>query len=117
MPRILKHLESKRVQKGPMASTKDYGFNGCFTLTRQGVMLFCQISNGMGWEHVSVSAHGRCPTWKEMDYVKREFWCDNETVMQLHVPRKDHVDLCKHCLHLWRPIESEIPQPPKIMVG
>lgn len=41
------------------------------------------------WEHVSVSVSGarRCPTWEEMDAVKRLFWADDETVMQLHVPR------------------------------
>ncbi len=117
MPRTLKHLESQRVREGPMASTKEFGFNGCFTLILQGVILVCQISDGMGWEHVSVSAHKRCPTWKEMDFVKREFWRDGETVMQLHVPREDHIDMCKNCLHLWRPIKSEIPRPPKILVG
>jgi hypothetical protein len=76
------------------------------------------FSNGGGWEHVSVSVIDRCPTWEEMEDVKRRFWEDSDTVMQLHVPVKDHRNCHPYCLHLWRPTNGqEIPRPPGIFVA
>jgi len=62
-----------------------------------------RISNGGGWDHVSVSFKTWCPTWEEMCQVKR--WCfrDDEAVMQLHPPKSDYRDAHPFCLHLWRP--------------
>ena len=74
-------------------------------------------SSGDGWDHVSVSLPHRCPKWDEMEYIKRMFFKENEVAMQLHVPPKDHVNIHAFCLHLWRPIDKEIPLPPSIMVG
>ncbi len=75
------------------------------------------FSDGDGWEHVSVSTPDRCPTWDEMEWVKRKFWQDGDCVMQLHVPPSEHINCHPHCLHLWRPIGVEIPRPPAHMVG
>jgi len=75
------------------------------------------FSNGGDWEHVSVSHPDRCPSYEEMDEVKRRFWQDTDTVMQLHVPRDDHRNCHPYCLHLWRPMKAEIPKPPGIMVA
>lgn len=75
------------------------------------------VSTGYGWEHVSVSRTNRCPNWAELEFVKRLFFKDDETVMQLHVPPSDHVNNHEYCLHLWRPIKLEIPRPPAWMVG
>jgi hypothetical protein len=71
-----------------------------------------------GWEHVSVSTERRShlPNWIEMDWVKGLFWTSEEAVMQLHPPRSRWVDNYS-CLHLWRPIDIEIPLPPPILVG
>lgn len=66
------------------------------------------FSNGGGWEHVSVSHPDRCPTWEEMEDVKRRFWEDTDTVMQLHVPPAEHRNCHPYCLHLWRPTTSGI---------
>jgi hypothetical protein len=74
-------------------------------------------SSGMGWDHVSVSRSNRCPNWPEMEAVKRLFFKDEETAMQLHVPPSDHINVHPYCLHLWRPHDVEIPRPPGIMVG
>lgn len=74
-------------------------------------------STGGGWDHVSVSRPTRCPHWSEMEYVKRLFFCDDETAMQLHVPLSQHVNHHPHCLHLWRPQHQDIPCPPAWMVG
>lgn len=70
-----------------------------------------------GWDHVSVSAPGRCPTWNEMEAVKRLFFMDDECAMQLHVPPADHINVNPYVLHLWRPHEGAIPRPPGWMVG
>jgi hypothetical protein len=69
-------------------------------------------SSGEGWDHVSVSRKNRCPNWAEMEHVKRLFFADTETAMQLHVPASDHINCHPYCLHLWRPQFTEIPRPP-----
>lgn len=75
------------------------------------------VSNGDGWEHVSVSRMNRCPNWPEMEHVKRLFFRNDETCMQLHVPETDHISFHPNCLHIWRPTGVEIPRPPSWMVG
>jgi len=74
-------------------------------------------SDGGGWDHVSVSLRKRTPTWEEMEYVRELFFRDDEVVMQLSVPARDHVNLHKFCLHMWRPQHVVIPRPPGFMVG
>ena len=74
-------------------------------------------STGIGWDHVSVSLANRCPEWQEMEHVKRLFFTETETAMQLHLPPSEHISLHPYCLHLWRPQNAEIPRPPAIMVA
>jgi len=74
-------------------------------------------ASGFGWDHVSVSCKKRCPTWAELELVKRTFFEDDETAMQLHVPPAEHINNHEFCLHLWRPLDVEIPRPPGSMVG
>lgn len=74
-------------------------------------------SNGDGWDHVSVSRRNRCPNWTEMEHIAGLFFKDDETAMQLHVPRSEHINLHPHCLHWWRPHDVAIPRPPSVMVG
>lgn len=81
---------------------------------RQMIIVF---SSGGGWEHVSVSVKDRCPTWEEMEDVKRRFWAPEDTVMQLHVPVEEHRNCHPYCLHLWRPLNALIPRPPGIFVA
>ena len=69
------------------------------------------------WDHVSVSLPNRTPNWAEMAFVKSIFWGDDETVMQLHVPAAEHRNLHPYCLHLWKPLNERIPQPPPDMVA
>lgn len=75
--------------------------------------LRCIVTTAGGWDHVSVSRGWRCPNWAEMEFVKRTFFKDDETAMQLHVPATDHVNNHERCLHLWRPQDAAIPRPPK----
>jgi len=92
---------------------------GCFELPSKidGGILRVVASNGEGWDHVSVSRKNRCPNWPEMDHIKRLFFEEHETAMQLHVPPTDHINCHPNCLHLWRPQAAEIPRPPGMMVG
>lgn len=71
---------------------------------------------GMGWEHVSVSFTDRCPRWDELCVIKDMFWDDEECVVQYHPPKSRYISVHPYCLHLWRPTEAEIPQPPLICV-
>lgn len=123
--RDLTTLEQYRDRR---AEREHYGENGDATvgmfrlwLTRrdgnQGGKLRVIATSGQGWDHVSVSHRTRCPTWEEMEEVKRMFFEDHETAMQLHVPPSDHISCHPFCLHLWRPHDVEIPRPPSIMVG
>jgi hypothetical protein len=74
-------------------------------------------SSDMDWDHLSVSRTNRCPNWIEMEHVKRLFFEDAETAMQLHVPTENHISVHPYCLHIWRPQKIDIPLPPSIMVA
>jgi len=89
--------------------------NGALMIKPRGLKVI--FSNGLDWEHVSVSRRGRTPTYEDMDEIKCDFWSNDLCVMQLHVLASDHVNCHDYCLHLWRPIDQEIPRPPAIMVG
>lgn len=92
---------------------------GCFKVKSpiDGGDLRIIVSIGLGWDHVSVSRANRCPNWPEMEHVKRLFFRDDETAMQLHVPPADHINCHPYCLHIWRPHDAAIPMPPSWMVG
>jgi len=92
--------------------------DGLYLIPRHGVILQVIASEGLGWDHVSVSLKHRCPMWAEMEFVRELFFRDDETVMQLSVPRRDHLSMHPFCLHLWRPNDGrEIPRPPAELVG
>ncbi|MCK1641257.1 hypothetical protein IVA95_27645 [Bradyrhizobium sp. 157] len=37
--------------------------------------------------------------------------------MQLHPPQSRYVNNSRYCLHLWKPINQDIPMPPASFVG
>ena len=108
-----------RLRKGPVATDESHGNNGAFFIpSRPGKPPFKVIaSDGLGWDHVSVSLPDRCPTWEEMCRIKALFWDDEDAVMELHPPRSDWVNNHRFCLHLWRPQQASVPLPPSVMVG
>lgn len=91
---------------------------GCFAMPSpiDGQSLKIVASSGQGWDHVSVSRSSRCPNWIELEFVKRKFFNDDETAMQLHIPSSEHINLHPHTLHLWRPQQGDIPRPPQEFV-
>lgn len=92
---------------------------GMFIVPVEGVELRVIASSDAGWDHVSVAPlnEARCPTWGEMDAIKRLFFLRDETAMQLHVPELEHINDHPYCLHMWRPIRGVIHRPPGWMVG
>lgn len=89
---------------------------GWYLIPVEGQILKVIASEGLGWDHVSVSHRSRCPTWSEMTAIRRLFFRDDETVMQLHVPVAAHINVHQFALHLWRPQSEAIPVPPAEMV-
>lgn len=108
--------EQFRILEGPRASVKEWGNNGAFRIDSFTLVI---ASDGGGWEHVSVSLPNlrRCPTWNEMCAIKAMFWDPEDVVMQLHPRASEYVSYHPYCLHLWRPTEAVIPEPPAIFVG
>lgn len=121
------HVPNKfRVRNSPdprVNSTDKMGNNGCFSIKqvhgKDKGLFFIQASDGMCWEHVSVSLPlaNRTPTWAEMCYVKGLFWDEGDVVIQIHPAKKDYVNLAKNCLHLWRSKDHAQAIPPSIFVG
>lgn len=120
--RDLRALDAFRLRSGPVVA--HYGGpgdheTGVFVIPSpvDRAPLAVIASAGEGWDHVSVSRANRTPDWREMEHVKRLFFREDETAMQLHVPPAEHVNMCATALHLWRPTSAEIPRPPRWMVG
>jgi hypothetical protein len=115
-------LDPYRIARGPWGSSAGDDF-GAFRIPGpcgEDLMIIASpgdASEDIPWEHVSVSTRHRCPYWKEMCFVKDLFWDEEEPVMQLHPPKSTWVNNHNYCLHLWRPIDGEIPLPPSIAVG
>lgn len=126
MRRIWNHLDKYRHQTPNYKSQSGDRF-GCFIIPRpsgtlrviatDGDYKAAGLSSDYAWEHVSVSLVDRCPSWEEMDFVKDLFWSPDECVVQYHVPKKDHINRFPYCLHLWRPLEAQLPRPPAGAVG
>ena len=100
-----------------MGSDDSYGNNGLFQIRYKGCNFNVIASDGLGWEHVSVSLEDRIPAWEEMCYMKDLFWNKDEAVMQLHPPESEYINNHDFCLHLWKPLNAIIPLPDSILVG
>lgn len=114
------NIERFRVRTGALASTPENGNNGQFVIPSPwNTTLVIQVSDGMGWEHVSVSVRGeqRTPAWEEMHFVKQLFWEDEETVVEFHPRKSQYVNCHPGVLHLWRKANADYLLPPSILVG
>lgn len=100
-----------------MGTNSEWGNNGVFQIpTSSGFVLTCIVSDGGGWEHVSIEAPGRTPTWEEMDFIKGLFWMESEIAIQYHVSDARKINVHPYVLHLWRPTGERVPQPPRAFV-
>lgn len=114
-PRSHEFAKYRHPEPGIYGQPKDYG--GLFLIEKKDGNLLILVSNGEGWDHVSVSLEDRCPTWEEMEFVKRLFFYPDEVCMQLHVAASKHLSFMPYCLHIWKPQNQQIPMPPSIMVA
>jgi hypothetical protein len=125
--------EKNRLANGPVPSKPEDGNNGAFLIPlRHKLFAYCIASDGLDWEHVSITLvrpvsvgkdHtkfkdiGRSPTWFEMCLIKDWFWSQDEAVIQIHPTLKDYVNLHPYCLHLWRPTNQTLNMPSPLLVG
>lgn len=115
-------VEEFRIIKGFMATAEGEPYGAFRIPGPHGRTLLIIASSGdeqagVEWEHVSVSTEKHTPTWGEMSFIKDLFWDEEETVMQLHVPKSRWINNHDRCLHLWRPLKQQIPLPPDRAVG
>lgn len=87
---------------------------------------FDDIEVSKDWEHVSVrgvksigmnQVKNLTPSWDEMCFVKNLFWEPEDLVVQYHPKKSEYINMHPNVLHLWRFKPSDIPTPPKILVG
>ena len=71
----------------------------------------------IGWEHLSVSFKNKIPSWEVMNEMKEMFWRDDEDAFQYHPIKENYINNNEYTLHIWRPLETNIPVPPHILVG
>jgi hypothetical protein len=107
-------MASRKVMLG--RQTKD-GYDG--TICLRGWTGSIIVSNGGGWDHVSVSPMKRSytPTWDDMCALKDIFFKEDEAVIQIHPPKNEYVNNMPNCLHLWRANDKEMVLPPSCFVG
>ena len=92
------------------------GFMGRWYNKEDNKMYTFVFSYGGGWEHLSVSRPNKTPTWDVMCKMKDIFWNDDEVCIEYHPKKSDYVNNHKNCLHIWKPIDQEIPTSPRIFV-
>lgn len=120
----MKELNTLNYARDVKFEQKMYGRNGDggngvfrFMSCVDGQPLAVIASNGDGWDHVSVSRNDRVPSYEEMEQIATLFFEADESAVQFHVPKTDHVNVHRYCLHWWRPTRDRLPRPPGYMVG
>lgn len=106
------NLQRFRVDLPGYQRVPDDSIEGAFLIPYLDFELQVMCGYGEGWDHVSVSVKGRCPTWEEMNWVRGLFFEADETVIQIHAPRNKYINFHKHTLHMWRHWEQVINLPP-----
>ena len=89
---------------------------GAFMFPFNGVLLRAIASDNKGWEHVSVSTETRTPTWEEMQFIKEQFWTDEEVCWQYHPAKSQYVNCHPYTLHIWRCPRFNMKVPPRSFV-
>ena len=105
-------------------TNESHGNNGLFLVKKNSLFYYCLISDGMNWDHVSISITKktgvpikRTCTWEEMCMIKDIFWDKEDTVIQIHPPEKEYVNKHEYVLHLWKMQGVDFPLPNSLMVG
>lgn len=111
------NLEIEKYRDPLRGGDASFGNNGVFMIPLKRGWLQVIASDGLSWDHVSVSTPSRCPTWDEMCMVKDLFFDKEETVVQYHPPKSEYVNYHPYCLHLWRHQAVDPLLPPSILIG
>ena len=84
-----------RLRTGNYGTTDKEGNNGAFLFKLDGKRITIIASDGLGWEHVSVSLDKKkCPNWNLMCKIKDIFWDEEDAVIQYHPRKQDYVNTC-----------------------
>lgn len=110
----LSYLDEYRI---PLLGNYGDEHNGFFVLKIKGEKYRIMASNGCNWEHVSISHDHKIPSWTVMCMVKDMFFEEHECVVQYHPPKSEYINNHPRCLHLWKPLEEDMPVPPSILIG
>src|SRR5262245_12853593 len=116
-PTFSEQVENGRIVEGRWRSHRGEPLGVFRIFGPCGEWLVIVASNGIGWDHVSVSIRRRLPNWLEMSFVKDLFWSPEEAAVQFHPPRSQYVNNHSNCLHLWRPQQDTMTLPPHYLVG
>lgn len=57
--------------------------------------------DGKRWQHVSVSRPDRLPDYADLTFVKKHWIGEDKYAYFVFPPREKHINIDKHCLHLW----------------
>ena len=115
----LTYLNDKRIRSALIDNEGlDERCNGFFIMRINGtytkILATTEVHEDGIWEHVSVSHLNKTPSWDIMCKVKDMFFEDEEVVIQYHPKKSEYVNLHKHCLHMWRPVDREITVPTNV---
>jgi hypothetical protein len=122
------HLEQGRIREGEFESPTGAPY-GAFLIKRKEdgarILIIADSGEITGWEHVSVSVSRKhrdkpqyeMPGWNLMCMVKDMFWEAEETVIQIHPPKADYINVHPFCLHLWKSKRQEYLLPPTELIG
>ncbi len=83
---------------------------------------YIQTLQTFGWDHISLVVRTyyngkrveRIPGTSELEEVCEMFFGEDEPVVEVHPRREDYVNINPYTLHLWRPINEELPLPPVV---
>lgn len=109
----------RREVPAELVSSETDGWNGDFLVPLEGQLWHVRISDGLGWRHLSVTNAQRAatiPGWSVMCRLKELFFDDDSWAVQFHPPKVDSINDHPYCLHLWEPLDAELPKPMIAMV-
>jgi hypothetical protein len=118
MTTLEKLRKAERWRIKGQGGTEADGWNGWFLVPLDGEMYQVIIADGMGWRHLSISNAQKkmLPSWQTMCRVKDLFFGDDCWACQFHPAKADYINDHPWVLHIWQPLDVELPQPPVVMV-
>ncbi|HET9363943.1 MAG TPA: hypothetical protein VFP71_03050 [Candidatus Angelobacter sp.] len=107
-----------RIRTGAFSSTEVDGWNGHFLVPLEGELWHVIISDQCEWRHLSVTNAQKkmLPSWNIMCRLKDAFFGDEDWVCQYHPAKDDNINDHPFCLHLWQPLNEQLPTPPYVFV-